>query len=153
VTISRIEAAKPFIDDLSARRKVIWCTLEDQKVWRKALIEAHFENNIKSSWYPSSVCFWLRGEEAENAAANLKAGEVLFRKSSLSYRRRSRRCYFAKELASLGDIYVNDALNCSQSACFQPPLLPSFESKKCFGLLLAKEIESLNKVLKNSENR
>jgi phosphoglycerate kinase len=25
--------------------------------------------------------------------------------------------------------------------------------KKCFGLLLAKEIESLNKVLKNSENR
>jgi 3-phosphoglycerate kinase len=30
--------------------------------------------------------------------------------------------------------------------------MPSFESKM-LGLLLAKEIESLNKVLKNSENR
>jgi phosphoglycerate kinase len=33
---------------------------------------------------------------------------LIVRKSSL-IRRRSRRCYFAKELASLGDIYVNDA--------------------------------------------
>jgi phosphoglycerate kinase len=39
------------------------------------------------------------GEEAENAAANLKAGEVLFRKSCFHIGRRSRRCYFAKRIS------------------------------------------------------
>jgi phosphoglycerate kinase len=39
-------------------------------------------------------------------------------------------------------------LGTAHRAHAQLPLLPSFESKKCFGLLLAKEIESLNKVKK-----
>jgi phosphoglycerate kinase len=58
----------------------------------------------------------------------------------------------SKQLALLGDIYVNDALELLTERMLQP-IIFSFESKKCFGLLLAKEIESLNKVLKNSENR
>jgi phosphoglycerate kinase len=53
---------------------------------------------------------------------------------------------FTKQLASLGDIYVNDAFGTAQRM-LQLPLLPILKIK-CFGLLLAKEIESLNKVLK-----
>jgi phosphoglycerate kinase len=32
-------------------------------------------------------------------------------------------------------------------------IIAIFSNEKCFGTLLAKEIESLNKVLKNSENQ
>ena len=55
---------------------------------------------------------------------------------------------FAKELAKLGDLYVNDAFgvchrsNASVTAIAE--FLPSFD-----GLLLKKEIENLNKVLKD----
>jgi phosphoglycerate kinase len=60
------------------------------------------------------------------------------------------RCCFAEQLASLGNIYVNDALNCSQSAC-STTIIAQF--LKNASITIGKEIESLNKVLKNSENR
>jgi phosphoglycerate kinase len=60
---------------------------------------------------------------------------------------------FAKELASLGDIYVNDALVPHTELTLNNYYCTIFPTAKCFGLLLAKEIESLNKVLKNSENQ
>ena len=55
---------------------------------------------------------------------------------------------FAKKLSFLGDIYVNDAFGVSHrnhaSIAGVPKLLPS-----CAGLLLEKEIESLDKIMKN----
>ncbi len=57
---------------------------------------------------------------------------------------------FAKKLAEMGDIYVNDAFSvCHRnhaSVVEVPKFLPS-----CAGLLLQKEIENLNKVLQDSE--
>jgi phosphoglycerate kinase len=64
--------------------------------------------------------------------------------------RKKRGVAFAEQLASLGDIYVNDALNCSQSAC-STTIIAQF--LKNVSITIGKEIESLNKVLKNSENR
>ena len=59
---------------------------------------------------------------------------------------------FAKKLATLGDIYVNDAFGTAHRAHASTTIIAQFfPNDKCFGLLLAKEIESINKVLKNSE--
>jgi phosphoglycerate kinase len=59
---------------------------------------------------------------------------------------------FAQKLASLGDIYVNDAFGTAHRAHASTTIIAQFfPEHKCFGSLLAKEIESLNKVLNDSE--
>ena len=93
------------------------------------------------------------GNEAKTAAENLKSGEVLLLENLRFHpKEEAGDVTFAKELASLGDIYVNDAFGTAHRAHASTTIIAQFfPNKKCFGLLMAKEIESLNKVLKNSE--
>jgi len=93
------------------------------------------------------------GEVAQTAAKNLKPGEVLLLENLRFHaEEEAGDVAFAKELASLGDIYVNDAFGTAHRAHASTTIIAQFfPTEKCFGTLLAKEIESLNKVLKNSE--
>lgn len=93
------------------------------------------------------------GKAATAAAAGLKAGEVLLLENLRFHsEEEAGDVAFAKQLASLGDIYVNDAFGTAHRAHASTTIIAQFfPENKCFGLLLAKEIESLNKVLKNSE--
>jgi phosphoglycerate kinase len=93
-----------------------------------------------------------RGEIAKNAAKNLNPGEVLLLENLRFYAEEEAGDEnFAKELASLGDIYVNDAFGTAHRAHASTTIIAKFfPTSKCFGLLLAKEIESLNRVLNNS---
>lgn len=93
-----------------------------------------------------------RGEIATNAAKNLKPGEVLLLENLRFYAEEEAGDEsFAKELALLGDIYVNDAFGTAHRAHASTTIIAKFfPNHKCFGLLLAKEIESLNRVLNNS---
>jgi len=92
------------------------------------------------------------GEIAVNATKNLKQGEVLLLENLRFYAEEEAGDEnFAKELASLGDIYVNDAFGTAHRAHASTTIIAKFfPNHKCFGLLLAKEIESLNRVLNNS---
>ena len=93
------------------------------------------------------------GDIAETAAKNLQPGQVLLLENLRFYDEEEvGDVAFAKQLASLGDIYVNDAFGTAHRAHASTTIIAQFfESKKCFGALLTKEIESLNRVLKNSE--
>jgi phosphoglycerate kinase len=93
-----------------------------------------------------------RGGIAQNAAKNLKPGEVLLLENLRFYpEEEAGDMDFAKELASFGDIYVNDAFGTAHRAHASTTIIAKFfPTSKCFGMLLAKEIESLNRVLKNS---
>jgi phosphoglycerate kinase len=93
------------------------------------------------------------GNEAEQAAKALKPGEVLMLENLRFYKEEEAGdAEFAKKLASLGDIYVNDAFGTAHRAHASTTIIAQFfPQNKCFGALLAKEIESLDKVLKNSE--
>ncbi|MGV3697758.1 phosphoglycerate kinase [Flavobacterium sp.] len=93
-----------------------------------------------------------RGEVASNAAKNLKPGEVLLLENLRFYAEEEAGDeMFAKELASLGDIYVNDAFGTAHRAHASTTIIAKFfPNDKCFGMLLAKEIDSLNRVLNNS---
>jgi phosphoglycerate kinase len=94
-----------------------------------------------------------RGEIAQEAANNLKQGEILLLENLRFYpEEESGDVEFAKELASLGDIYVNDAFGTAHRAHASTTIIAQFfPDAKCFGKLLATEIESLNKVLKESK--
>jgi phosphoglycerate kinase len=93
-----------------------------------------------------------RGEVAQTAAANLQPGQVLLLENLRFYaEEEAGDVAFAKELASLGDIYVNDAFGTAHRAHASTTIIAQFfPNSKCFGMLLAKEIDSLNRVLNNS---
>lgn len=93
------------------------------------------------------------GESAKKATDILQNGQVLLLENLRFHEEEEEgNVEFAKELASFGDIYVNDAFGTAHRAHASTTIIAQFfPNKKCFGLLLAKEIESLNKVLKNSE--
>ena len=93
------------------------------------------------------------GEKAEEAVANLENGEVLLLENLRFYDEEKKgNVAFAEQLSKLGDIYVNDAFGTAHRAHASTTIIAQFfEDKKCFGNLLAREIESIDKVLNNSE--
>ncbi|MDP2058155.1 MAG: phosphoglycerate kinase [Flavobacteriaceae bacterium] len=93
------------------------------------------------------------GKIAEEAAAALQPGEILLLENLRFYAEEEKGDKeFSKKLASLGDIYVNDAFGTAHRAHASTTIVAAFfPDKKCFGLLLAKEIESINKVFKDGE--
>ena len=93
------------------------------------------------------------GEEATQAAANLEMGQILLLEN-LRYHKEETQgdVAFAKALSELGDIYVNDAFGTAHRAHASTTIIAQFfPENKCFGKLLSKEIESLDRVLNNSE--
>ena len=93
------------------------------------------------------------GSAAEAAAAELEPGEILLLEN-LRYHPEETAGdeAFAKALASLGDVYVNDAFGTAHRAHASTAVIAQFfPDHKCFGHLLAKEIASVDKVLNNSE--
>ncbi|WP_088324703.1 phosphoglycerate kinase [Polaribacter tangerinus] len=93
------------------------------------------------------------GEKVEEAVANLEPGEVLLLENLRFYEEETKGdIAFAQKLANLGDIYVNDAFGTVHRAHASTTIIAQFfENNKCFGNLLAREIESIDKVLNNSE--
>ncbi len=92
------------------------------------------------------------GDTAEAAAKNLQPGEVLLLENLRFHKEETEGDKdFAQQLAKLGDIYVNDAFGTAHRAHASTTIVANYFEDKCFGYLLQKEIESLNKVLKSAE--
>ncbi|AXG68939.1 phosphoglycerate kinase [Kordia sp. SMS9] len=93
------------------------------------------------------------GEEATKAVAGLDNGEVLLLEN-LRFHEEEKAGdeAFAAQLAKHGDIYVNDAFGTAHRAHASTAVIAqNFADKKCFGLLLAQEIESIAKVMETGE--
>jgi phosphoglycerate kinase len=93
------------------------------------------------------------GVKVEEAVANLEAGEILLLENLRFYEEEEKGdTSFAEKLSKFGDIYVNDAFGTAHRAHASTTIIAQFfEGNKCFGNLLAREIESIDKVLNNSE--
>jgi phosphoglycerate kinase len=153
---NRIEAAKPTIDKILADGgSVILMSHLGRPKGKEEKYSLQHIVKVTSEILGVPVQFASDciGEIAKNAAQNLKPGEVLLLENLRFYaEEEAGDVNFAKKLASLGDIYVNDAFGTAHRAHASTTIIAQFfPEKKCFGLLLAKEIESLNRVLKNSE--
>jgi phosphoglycerate kinase len=153
---NRIEAAKPTIDKILADggSVILMSHLGRPKGKQDKYSLKHIVDTVsdilKTPVQFVSDCI---GEEAENAAKNLKEGEVLLLENLRFYEEEEAGDEnFAKKLASLADVYVNDAFGTAHRAHASTTIVAQFfPEHKYFGLLLAKEIESLDKVLKNSQ--
>lgn len=153
--VNRIEAAKPTIDKIliDGGSVILMSHLgrpkgKEEKYSLKHIIATCSKVlgvNVKFA----EDC---RGAIAKEVASNLQKGEVLLLENLRFYpEEEAGDVEFAKELASLGDIYVNDAFGTAHRAHASTTIIAQFfPENKCFGLLLAKEIESLNRVLNNS---
>jgi len=92
------------------------------------------------------------GEDAKNAAAALKAGEVLVLENVRFHPgEQAGDTSFASELASLGDIYVNDAFGtCHRKDSSMLGVPASMKGKpRVVGTLVAKELAILDQLLSN----
>ena len=154
--VTRIEAAKPTIDKiLKQGGSVILMShlgrpkgKQDEFSLKHIVAKASEILGVEVKFVADCI-----GPEAEQAAAALKPGEVLMLENLRFYKEEEAGDEgFAKKLASLGDVYVNDAFGTAHRAHASTTIIAKFFlENKVFGELLAKEIESLNKVLKNSE--
>ena len=153
---TRIEAAKPTIDKIlkDGGSVILMSHLGRPKgveaKYSLQHIVAKTEEILGQKVHFASDCI---GEIAENAAKNLQPGEILLLENLRFYAEEEKGdVEFSKKLASLGDIYVNDAFGTAHRAHASTTIIAQFfKEAKCFGYLLAKEIESIEKVLKNSE--
>ena len=98
----------------------------------------------------SSNCI---GEDAQKASDNLKPGQVLLLEN-LRYHSEETKgdLGFAEALSKLGNFYINDAFGTAHRAHASTTIIAQFfPENKCFGSLLAQEIESIEKVMKTGE--
>jgi len=93
------------------------------------------------------------GAEAEAAAHNLEPGQILLLENLRFHdEEKNGDKNFAEQLSKLGDIYVNDAFGTAHRAHASTTVVAQFfNDNKCFGTLLAKEIESITKVMESGE--
>ncbi|HTL82553.1 MAG TPA: phosphoglycerate kinase [Bacteroidia bacterium] len=101
-------------------------------------------NGVKVSFAPDCI-----GDAATRAAAELKNGEVLLLENLRFHKEEEKGDEgFAKQLASLGDFYVNDAFGTAHRAHASTAVIAKFfPGKKCFGFVMSGELQSVDKVL------
>ncbi|MCB0430761.1 MAG: phosphoglycerate kinase [Flavobacteriales bacterium] len=93
------------------------------------------------------------GPKAEQAAAGLKGGEVLLLENLRFHKEEEKGDEaFSGKLASLGDVYVNDAFGTAHRAHASTAVIARFfPQAKFFGYLLADEVSNIEKVLRNPQ--
>ncbi|PQA94712.1 phosphoglycerate kinase [Chryseobacterium shigense] len=93
------------------------------------------------------------GEKAEKAAADLQPGEILLLENLRFHHEEEKGdAGFAEQLSKLGDAFVNDAFGTAHRAHASTAVIAQyFESTKFFGLLMAKELQAIDKVLRKGE--
>lgn len=93
------------------------------------------------------------GADAENMTKNLKPGEILLLENLRFYNEEENGdVQFAEKLSKYADAYVNDAFGTAHREHASTAVIAQFfPSTKFFGLLMAKELEAIDKVLKSGE--
>jgi phosphoglycerate kinase len=108
------------------------------------------ENAIGVSVLFSKDCV---GQDAKDKAAALRPGQILLLEN-LRYHKEEQAgdLSFAKSLSELADFYINDAFGTAHRAHASTAIVAQFfKNRKCFGFLLEKEIESIDKVMRSGE--
>ena len=93
------------------------------------------------------------GEDAKTKAAQLKAGEILLLENLRFHAEETAGDEnFAKDLAQLADVYINDAFGTAHRAHASTTIIAQyFDQNKAVGKLLEQEIVAIDKVLKTGE--
>ncbi len=104
---------------------------------------------VKVRFCPETV-----GDLATKMAKSLKKGEVLVLENTRFQAAEAKGATkFAKQLAALADLYVNDAFGTAHRAHASTTTVAKYFKKdsKCFGLLMQKEIKNASRVLNDPD--
>ena len=102
----------------------------------------------------TNVYFYMGNfdDEIDDKFSHLKNGEVILIENIRYFREEIENDEnFSKKLASLGDIYINDAFSCSHREQSSIHKITKFINKSFAGPLLKKEINALNLIIKNKK--
>ncbi|MBL0103142.1 MAG: phosphoglycerate kinase [Bacteroidetes bacterium] len=93
------------------------------------------------------------GEQAISLSSSLKPGDVLLLENLRFYKEEEKgNPDFAKKLAALGTVYVNDAFGTAHRAHASTAVIADdFPGKKYFGYVMAGELKNADKVLLHAE--
>lgn len=93
------------------------------------------------------------GDEAYGLAQNLKPGEVLLLEN-LRFHDEEKKGdpVFAKKLAQLGDVYINDAFGTAHRAHASTTVIAQYMRDKMFGYLMEAEVKNGLRVLNEAEH-
>ena len=92
------------------------------------------------------------GEEVKRKVKNLREGEVLLLENLRLHAEEEKNDEnFARQLAELADVYVNDAFGTAHRAHASTEGIAKFVENSVAGLLMEKELEFLGKALNNPE--
>ena len=113
-------------------------------------IVKHLSDLLETPVSFSSDCI---GENTITDVKKMENGDVLVLENLRFYsEEKEGDANFAKQLANLGDVYVNDAFGTAHRAHASTAVIADyFPNTKYFGLLLSNEINSLETALKNPE--
>ena len=153
---TRIEAAKPSIIKIleDGGAVVLMSHLGRPKgVEAKYSLEHILETISKIIGVTVKFATNCVGDEAEQAVSNLQNGEILLLENLRFHPEEEKGdLKFAEQLSKLGDIYVNDAFGTAHRAHASTAIIAQFfPESKCFGYLLANEINSIKRVLEDSQ--
>ncbi|MGY0427345.1 MAG: phosphoglycerate kinase, partial [Polaribacter sp.] len=153
---TRIQAAKSTIIDILEQEGscVLMSHLGRPKGFQEAFSLRHIVDKVtdilgvKVKFVEDCI-----GAKVQEAVANLEVGEILLLENLRFYKEEKKGdVAFAEKLSKFGDIYVNDAFGTAHRLHASTTIIAQFfPENKCFGNLLAREIESIDKVLNNSE--
>ena len=149
---TRIISTLPFLNELIRRKsKIIILThLGRPKGKRDSSLSLlpifkYLKETIKTN------IFFFTGEigsELKDKTSHLKPSEILLLENMRFYKGEEENDKnFAKQISSLGDIYVNDAFSCSHRKQASIHQVAKFANKSFAGPLLENEIKAINMVL------
>ena len=154
---TRIEAAKPTIDHILSEggKCVLISHLGRPKGPEPKLSLSNIIETVSQILglpvYFSESCV---GPSSQAQAAALKPGDVLMMEN-LRYHSEEIEgdINFSEELSKLGTVYVNDAFGTAHRAHASTTIIAEFfKDKKCFGHLLEKEVQSIERVMKTGDS-
>ena len=91
-------------------------------------------------------------DEVKDKFSHLKNGEIILIENIRYFKEETENDEnFSKKLASLGDIYINDAFSCSHRKQSSIHKITKFIRKSYAGPLLKREIDAINLVIKNKK--
>ena len=94
------------------------------------------------------------GNRVVEQSKSLKSGEILLIENLRFHNEEiTGDLNFAKQLSMLGDVYVNDAFGTAHRAHASTSIIAQFfnHTNKCFGYVMANEIENIDKVFANTK--
>lgn len=154
---TRIQAVKPTVDKILSEGGSVILMTHLGRPKGKIMEEFSLKNIVPEIEQvlgrEVKFCDDCLGEDATNMTGNLKPGEILLLENLRFYDdEENGDLEFAKKLSKYADAYVNDAFGTAHREHASTAIIAQFfPLTKFFGLLMSKELEAIDKVLRSGQ--